>query len=155
MVRRNRARCVFLFSLFSFFLLSLFFLGERTALTPNRWRVFRRLRVCAHREEHGRSRHGCGGGQRVQTRCARQQRHRRSVTPLLSLLCARFSRPSPLLPHCWSAPGAMVLSATVEDGAMIGMGARLLPGAVVGSNAYVDAGAVVPAGTNVPAGEVN
>ncbi len=62
-----------------------------------------------------------------------------------------------LLTGCVSvlaAPGASVVSATVEDGAFIGMGARVLPGAVVGRGAYVDAGAVVLPGTVIPAGEV-
>ncbi len=53
-----------------------------------------------------------------------------------------------------AAPGARVVSATVESGARIGMGAHVLPGAVVGKNAFVDAGAVVGRGVRVPEGEV-
>ena len=43
---------------------------------------------------------------------------------------------------------------TVEDGALIGIGARVLDGAVVGAGAQVGAGAVVTPGQRVPAGHL-
>jgi len=43
---------------------------------------------------------------------------------------------------------------TVEDGALIGIGARVLDGAVVESGAQVGAGAVVAPGTRVPSGHL-
>ncbi len=46
------------------------------------------------------------------------------------------------------------MSATVESGARIGMGAHVLPGAFVGKNGFVDAGAVVGRGVRVSEGEV-
>ncbi len=45
---------------------------------------------------------------------------------------------------------AVVHSATVEDEALIGMGAVVLDGAVVGRGSIVGAGAVVPKGTVIP-----
>ena len=53
-----------------------------------------------------------------------------------------------------TAPSAYLCSCTVEDGAMIGMGARLMPGSHVGKDAYVDAGSVVPSGTRVESGQL-
>ncbi|HVS01967.1 MAG TPA: gamma carbonic anhydrase family protein [Thermoanaerobaculia bacterium] len=46
--------------------------------------------------------------------------------------------------------GAILHGCTVEDGALIGIGARVLDGAVVGHGAQVGAGAVVTPGTRVP-----
>jgi carbonic anhydrase/acetyltransferase-like protein (isoleucine patch superfamily) len=43
---------------------------------------------------------------------------------------------------------------TVEDGALVGIGARVLDGAVVEAEAQVGAGAVVAPGTRVPAGRL-
>lgn len=43
---------------------------------------------------------------------------------------------------------------TIEDGALIGIGARVLDGAVVEAGAQVGAGAVVTPGTVVPAGHL-
>lgn len=47
---------------------------------------------------------------------------------------------------------AVVHGCTIEDGALIGIGARVLDGAVIGAGAQVGAGAVVPPGMHVPAG---
>lgn len=47
---------------------------------------------------------------------------------------------------------AVVHAATVEEGAMIGIGAKVLNGAHVGAGALVAAGAVVLEGTSIPAG---
>jgi carbonic anhydrase/acetyltransferase-like protein (isoleucine patch superfamily) len=49
---------------------------------------------------------------------------------------------------------AMVHGCTVEDHALIGIGARVLDGAVVESFAQVGAGAVVAPGTRVPSGQL-
>ncbi len=49
---------------------------------------------------------------------------------------------------------AMVHGATLEDGCLIGIGARVLDGAVIESGAQVGAGAVVPPGMRVPAGQL-
>lgn len=49
---------------------------------------------------------------------------------------------------------AMVHGCTVEDHALIGIGARVLDGAVVESFAQVGAGAVVAPGTRVPSGHL-
>ena len=46
--------------------------------------------------------------------------------------------------------GAIVHGCTVHDGALIGMGSRVLDGAVVGESAMVGAGALVPPGMHVP-----
>jgi len=46
--------------------------------------------------------------------------------------------------------GAIVHGCTVHDGALIGMGSRVLDGAVVGESAMVGAGALVPPGMQVP-----
>lgn len=48
--------------------------------------------------------------------------------------------------------GAILHSCTVEDGALIGMGAVVLDGAVIGENAMVGAGALVTPRTVIPAG---
>jgi len=48
--------------------------------------------------------------------------------------------------------GAIVHGAIVEDGSLIGMGARLLNGSVVRSGALVAAGALVREGQEIPAG---
>lgn len=45
---------------------------------------------------------------------------------------------------------AIVHAATVEDGALIGMGAIILDGAVIGENSVVGAGALVTGNTIVP-----
>ncbi|MCP4359661.1 MAG: gamma carbonic anhydrase family protein [Chloroflexi bacterium] len=47
---------------------------------------------------------------------------------------------------------AIVHGCTVEDGALIGMGAIVLDGATIGTGAMVAAGAVVSPGTAVPSG---
>jgi carbonic anhydrase/acetyltransferase-like protein (isoleucine patch superfamily) len=49
---------------------------------------------------------------------------------------------------------AVLHGCTVEDGALIGIGARVLDGAVVEAGAQVGAGAVVPPGARVPAGHL-
>ncbi len=49
---------------------------------------------------------------------------------------------------------AMVHGCTIEDGALIGIGARVLDGAVIEHGAQVGAGAVVTPGTRVPAGHL-
>jgi carbonic anhydrase/acetyltransferase-like protein (isoleucine patch superfamily) len=46
--------------------------------------------------------------------------------------------------------GAIVHGCTVERGALIGMGSRVLDGAVIGESALVGAGALVPEGMQVP-----
>lgn len=46
--------------------------------------------------------------------------------------------------------GAIVHGCTVERGALIGMGSRILDGAVIGEQALVGAGALVPEGMQVP-----
>lgn len=48
--------------------------------------------------------------------------------------------------------GAILHGCTVEDGALIGIGARVLDGAVIERGAQVGAGALVPPGMRVPAG---
>lgn len=50
--------------------------------------------------------------------------------------------------------GAVVQSASVGDGSMIGMGATVLPGATIGNDSFVDAGAVVAAGSKIGSGEL-
>ena len=50
--------------------------------------------------------------------------------------------------------GAILHACTIEDDAMIAMGATVLTGASVGRGSIVAAGAVVPEGTVVPAGVV-
>ena len=47
--------------------------------------------------------------------------------------------------------GAVLHGCTVEDGALIGIGARVLDGAVVERGAQIGAGAVVTPGTRIPA----
>lgn len=49
---------------------------------------------------------------------------------------------------------AVLHGCTVEDGALVGIGARVLDGAVVEAGAQVGAGAVVAPGTRVPAGHL-
>jgi carbonic anhydrase/acetyltransferase-like protein (isoleucine patch superfamily) len=49
---------------------------------------------------------------------------------------------------------AMVHGCTIEDGALIGIGARVLDGAVIEAGAQVGAGAVVAPGRRVPAGHL-
>lgn len=49
---------------------------------------------------------------------------------------------------------AIIHACTLEDGAFIGMGAKVLDGAVVKSGAMVAAGALVPPGKTVGAGEL-
>jgi carbonic anhydrase/acetyltransferase-like protein (isoleucine patch superfamily) len=46
--------------------------------------------------------------------------------------------------------GAIVHGCTIERGALIGMGSRVLDGAVVGELALVGAGALVPEGLRIP-----
>ena len=50
--------------------------------------------------------------------------------------------------------GAILHGCTIEDGALIGIGARVLDGAVVETGAQVGAGAVVVPGMRVPAGHL-
>lgn len=50
--------------------------------------------------------------------------------------------------------GAHIHSATVDDGALIGMGCILNPGVHVKEGGFVAAGAVVKAGTTIPSGEL-
>jgi carbonic anhydrase/acetyltransferase-like protein (isoleucine patch superfamily) len=52
--------------------------------------------------------------------------------------------------HVTIGHGAIVHGCTVGDGALIGMGSRVLDGAVVGESALVGAGALVPEGMQVP-----
>lgn len=47
---------------------------------------------------------------------------------------------------------AMVHGCTIEDNALIGIGARVLDGAVIESLAQIGAGAVVAPGTHIPSG---
>jgi len=49
---------------------------------------------------------------------------------------------------------AVLHGCTVEDGALVGIGARVLDGAVVEAGAQVGAGAVVAPGVRVPAGHL-
>jgi carbonic anhydrase/acetyltransferase-like protein (isoleucine patch superfamily) len=49
---------------------------------------------------------------------------------------------------------AVVHGCVVEDGALIGIGARILDGAVIEQGAQIGAGAVVTPGTRVPAGHL-
>ena len=49
---------------------------------------------------------------------------------------------------------AVLHGCTVEDGALIGIGARVLDGAVVESGAQIGAGAVVTPGTRIAAGQL-
>ncbi len=49
---------------------------------------------------------------------------------------------------------AVVHGCTIEDGALIGIGARVLDGAIIERGAQVGAGAVVTPGTRVPAGHL-
>jgi carbonic anhydrase/acetyltransferase-like protein (isoleucine patch superfamily) len=50
--------------------------------------------------------------------------------------------------------GAIIHGATVHDGALVGMGARLLNGSVTGAGALIAAGAVVLEGQEIPANAV-
>jgi len=50
--------------------------------------------------------------------------------------------------------GAVLHGCTVEDGALIGIGARVLDGAVIEAGAQVGAGALVAPGKRVPAGHL-
>jgi len=52
--------------------------------------------------------------------------------------------------HVTIGHGAIVHGCTVEDGALIGMGSRVLDGAVVGEGAMVGAAALVPPGMKIP-----
>lgn len=54
--------------------------------------------------------------------------------------------------HVTVGHGALVHGCTVEDDAVIGMGAIVLDGAVIGAGALVGAGAVVTPGTRIPPG---
>jgi carbonic anhydrase/acetyltransferase-like protein (isoleucine patch superfamily) len=49
---------------------------------------------------------------------------------------------------------AVLHGCTVEDGALVGIGARVLDGAVVEAGAQVGAGALVAPGTRVPSGQL-
>ncbi len=49
---------------------------------------------------------------------------------------------------------AVVHGCTIEDGALIGIGARVLDGATVERGAQIGAGAVVTPGTRIPAGHL-
>lgn len=48
--------------------------------------------------------------------------------------------------------GAILYACTIEDGALIGMGAIILNGAVIGKNSMVAAGALVTSNTVIPEG---
>lgn len=48
--------------------------------------------------------------------------------------------------------GAILHACTIEDGALIGMGAIILNGAVIGKNSMVAAGALVTSNTVIPEG---
>lgn len=50
--------------------------------------------------------------------------------------------------------GAVVHGCTVEDGVLIGIGARVLDGAVIERGAMIGAGAVVAPGHRIPAGQL-
>ena len=50
--------------------------------------------------------------------------------------------------------GAIVHGCTIEDGALIGMGAVVMNGAVVGAGSLLAAGTVVTQGTVIPAGSL-
>lgn len=50
--------------------------------------------------------------------------------------------------------GAIVHGCTIEDGALIGIGARVLDGAVVEAGAQIGAGALVAPGKRIPAGQL-
>lgn len=50
--------------------------------------------------------------------------------------------------------GAILHSCTVEDGALIGMGATVLDRAVIGAGSIVGAGALVPPGKIIPPGSL-
>lgn len=50
--------------------------------------------------------------------------------------------------------GAIVQSAEIGDGTMIGMGAVVLPGARIGSDCFIDGGAVVASNTVIPPGQL-
>ena len=52
--------------------------------------------------------------------------------------------------HVTIGHGAIVHGCTVHDGALIGIGSRVLDGAVIGESALVGAGALVPPGMHVP-----
>jgi carbonic anhydrase/acetyltransferase-like protein (isoleucine patch superfamily) len=47
-----------------------------------------------------------------------------------------------------------VHGATVEDAALIGIGATILNGAIIGSGSIVGAGALVPEGKHIPPGSL-
>lgn len=49
---------------------------------------------------------------------------------------------------------AMIHGCTIEDGALVGIGARVLDGAVVETGAQIGAGAVVAPGHRIPAGHL-
>ena len=50
--------------------------------------------------------------------------------------------------------GAIVHGCTVEDGCLIGIGARVLDGAVLEAGCIIGAGAVVTPGTRIPSGQL-
>jgi carbonic anhydrase/acetyltransferase-like protein (isoleucine patch superfamily) len=50
--------------------------------------------------------------------------------------------------------GAILHGCTIEDGALIGMGAVVMNGAVIGAGALLAAGTVVTQGTEIPAGSL-
>ena len=58
--------------------------------------------------------------------------------------------PTAIGAHVTIGHGAIVHGCTVGDGALIGMGSRVLDGAVVGESALVGAGALVAEGMQVP-----
>jgi carbonic anhydrase/acetyltransferase-like protein (isoleucine patch superfamily) len=55
---------------------------------------------------------------------------------------------------CVVAHGCILHGCTLEDGCLVGIGARVLDGAVVEAGAQVGAGALVPPGMRVPAGHL-
>lgn len=69
-----------------------------------------------------------------------------------AVLHASLSSPLTIGDDVTVGHGAIVHGCTVEDGALIGMGAILLNGCVVGAEAMVAAGALVTGGTTIPPG---
>lgn len=68
----------------------------------------------------------------------------------LCVLHVSKARPCVLGDRVSLGHGAIVHACTVRDGALIGLGARVLDGAVVGAGALVAAGCVVGEGMEVP-----
>lgn len=71
-----------------------------------------------------------------------------------AVVCSAKGKPTAIGQDVTIMPGAVVQSATIGDGCMIGMGAVVQAGAVIGPDCFIDAGAVVTPGTTVPAGQL-